>query len=252
MINEKLKKRFLAKIYTLIVLYKKCIKVNNKPLFFNISKLQREIKDKESIVVVCSGPSAAKLEANYRNFFLTTNESYRLVENFNFLYYVNDGFVFKKFLARAPFCRSHDKTIYFYRREDKLHEYGFKYFISNLRLLKNTNFLLSNFDCSIPFSNSNYTDFLSTLKKNDVPIKIQNSGIFLLLFGFYLAIKFDKKLEIYGLDLGVGGKKYFYKGGVIGKSVMRDKVKANTKRQLDIMYKIMDDKIKNYSYFNPN
>lgn len=58
-------------------------------------------------------------------------------------------------------------------------------------------------------------------------------------------------MEIYGLDLGEGGKRHYNNKGVVGKSVTDDRVKRNVKMYLNYMYK-ESLLVKNYSNFNPN
>ena len=63
-------------------------------------------------------------------------------------------------------------------------------------------------------------------------------------------MKYKKKLEIYGLDLGTGGNVHFDNAGHVGKSITNDRVKVNTKKQLDIIYSILNENVTNYSFFN--
>jgi hypothetical protein len=248
---EKLRKSFYSKWISSKIQIKNILKKRYTKSFYFCDKLEEDIINKHKIVVVCSGPSAKKLEPTSDAFYLTTNESYKLVKNYQFLYYVNDGYFFRRYLANSPLCSNHKSSLFFYRKEDPLHGRGFKYFKENLNLIKGSNYLISDFESEIAFSNLNYKDFISTLTKYKIPIKIQNSGIFLLLFGFYLSVKFDKELSIYGLDLGVGGNVHFEKGGHVGKSITSDRVKINTEKQLNTIYDLLKERIHNHSNFNP-
>ena len=58
-------------------------------------------------------------------------------------------------------------------------------------------------------------------------------------------------LEIYGLDLGIGGATHFDNKGIVGNSVLKDKVKENVEMYLSFMYKEKRS-ITNYSNFFPN
>lgn len=251
MIIEKTKKSIKSKIYFLKIKFKSFQKKNIKCEFLGLDSFEKNLKNKDNIVVVCSGPSAKKLVSNKKDFYIVTNDSYKIIKNNNFLYYVNDGYFFRRFLANAPFNKYHKHNIYFYRKEDNLHKISFLYFNTYIKLLNNKNFLISNFDNDIPYSQTNYKDFTDTLKKYNIPLKIQNSGIFILLFGFYLAVKYQKKLKIYGLDLGIGGNVHFEKGGIVGKSITNERVKINTNIQLDIIYKTLGTRVSNYSNFKP-
>jgi hypothetical protein len=86
-----------------------------------------------------------------------------------------------------------------------------------------------------PVSSNNWKEFQSFYKERNLPVKIQNSGVFLLLLGYYLAVTYQLPLEIYGLDLGVGGETHFDGKGVIGKSVTNERVKYNVRMYLESM-----------------
>lgn len=248
---EKLKKSLYSKWILSKIQMKHALGVNHNCNFLSIDTFEEQLKDKSKIVVVCSGPSAKKLTPNHDDFYLVTNDSFKLVKDHNFLYYVNDGYFFRRYLANSPLCSNHNSSLFFYRKEDPLHQKGFKYFKDNMSLIQGSNYLFSDFDNKIAYSDLNYEDFISTLNYYQIPIKIQNSGVFLLLFGFYLAVKFDKELYVFGLDLGVGGNVHFEKGGHVGKSITSDRVKVNTEIQLNKMYDILKGRIHNYSNFNP-
>lgn len=244
-------KKLNSKLFLLKIMLKNLFGQNNNAIFLNLDEIEKLLLKKKDVTVVCSGPSANKLTPNKDNLYLTTNDSYKLVENYDFLYYVNDGYFFRRFLANSPYCKNHINNIFYYNKEDDLHSYSFKHFERHIGLLKNNNFLITKFKTNIKHSNANHESFIELLESNKLPVKIQNSGIFLMLFGFYLSIKYGKNLNIYGLDLGVGGNVHFNNEGHVGKSIIRDSVKRNTKIQLDIIYNILSDKVKNYSYFNP-
>lgn len=72
--------------------------------------------------------------------------------------------------------------------------------------------------------------------------------MFLLLFGYYMATILQLPLEIYGLDLGVGGVIHHNSSFKVGKSVLRERVKENVKMYLNHMYQHYPD-LKNYSNF---
>lgn len=72
-----------------------------------------------------------------------------------------------------------------------------------------------------------------------------------MLFGYYLAEKLNVPLEIYGLDLGIGGATHFDNKGIVGNSVLKDGVKENVKMYLSYMYDEKRD-IRNYSNFFPS
>ena len=249
--KNRLEKKIKSKAFFIRILVKRLFKIKSSTKFLEIDQIQDLLKNKKNISVICSGPSANQIKPNDNDLYLVTNDSFKLVSNYDFLYYVNDGYFFKRFLALAPFNDNHINNIFFYRDEDHLHHRSFNYFMKHKDLLFGNNFLLSDIHEDGMFNN-NYYQFIKNLKKFEIPIKFQNSGIFLLLFGFYLAEKYNKVLKIYGLDLGVGGNRHFEKGGHVGKSITNDRVKINTKKQLDIIYRHLGENVKNYSYFNSN
>lgn len=249
---QTIKKSINVRWYLIKILIKSFLKLKEDNSFNNLDNFKSISSESNAIVVLCSGPSANKLEPKKKEYYIVTNDSYKIVKNLSFLYYVNDGYFFRRFLANSPLCKNHIKTLYFFRNEDKLHKKAFEYFKANLELLKNENYLISDFNTTINSANSNYFKLIDFLKSYKIPLKIQNSGIFMLLFGFYLAQNYNKELHIYGLDLGIGGNIHFEKGGHVGKSITSDRVKVNTKIQLDMIYKIMGSRVKNYSYFNSN
>ena len=249
-----LKKRTESKIYALKIFFKKLfVKTETDNSFFELKNLEKDLVDKDEICVLASGPSSNKLNPSKNAFYLVTNDSYRLVMNYDFLYYVNDGFFYRRFIANIPLCKKHQKSLFMYRKEDSLHQSSFQFFKETIGLVKeHDKLLLTNFKNDFNSSNENFKIVFDFLRQNSCPIKIQNSGVFLLLFGFYLAETYKLKLSIYGLDLGVGGKIHFERGGHVGKSITNDRVKANTLKQLELMYDKMGERIKNYSNFNSN
>ena len=242
----------MVRWYWLKIQYKKLMESNQEINFRRLEDLKPAIVGKKNIVVMCSGPTANRMQPSQDDFYLVTNDSYKLVQNQDFLYYVHDGFFIRRFFANQPLCDNHDKSIFLYRSLNKPHLGNFKHFLKRKRHLSNQNFVISDFEDNVAHANDNYDDFHNFFEKHQIHTKIQNSGIFLLLLGFYIAYHNDLNLKIYGLDLGLGGKVHFEKGGFIGVSITHDRVKVNTKLQLDRMYQILGNRIKNHSNFNSN
>lgn len=247
---NRFKKSIKSRVFKVRILIRKIFKSSNNAHFHSLERLKELLADKENITVVCSGPSAKKITPSNKDLYLVTNDSFKLVQDQRFLYYVNDGYFFRRFIAIAPFNKHHQNNIFFYKQEDKLHSRSMNYFLKHVHLLFGDNYLLSNFDEDDKKSLYNYHQFIDYLKEYNIPVKFQNSGIFLLLFGFYLSHSQNKNLIIYGLDLGFGGNVHFNKGGHVGKSITNDRVRVNTKRQLDIIYSTMKGRVKNFSNFH--
>lgn len=243
-----LKKRFLVKVYSLIIYIKKIKKSNSMQSVFLIDDVLLDYKEKKKIVVLCNGPSANKVEVCANNLYLVTNSGYSMVNKAEFLYYVNDGYFIKKLFAVHSFFLKKNQKIIFYYEETEGHNKGFQFLSKCKKLLNNKKiFFLTKLDAT-ETSLANFNGFHDFYKKRGLPVKIQNSGMFLLLFGYMLSVKMNLPLEIYGLDLGIGGEVHFDKKGVVGKSVISKRVKENIEMYLNYMYSEKDD-IFNYSYF---
>jgi hypothetical protein len=249
---ELLKKRVLAKVYSIIISVKKnFFKANLIESLCLVDDIVSDYKKKKRIIILCSGPSANKAKITDKDLCLVTNSGYSMVNKFDFLYYVNDGYFIKKVLAMHPFFFKKNQKILFYYQETNEHKKGFCFLSKYSGLLKGKKlFFLTELDAT-ETSSLNFKDFYDFYKERDLAVKVQNSGMFLLLFGYMLSVKMNLPLEIYGLDLGIGGEFHFDKKGVVGKSVIDNRVKKNTEVYLNYMYSEKSD-IFNYSYFKSN
>ncbi|WP_310992272.1 hypothetical protein [Aequorivita marina] len=247
-----LQKRIYSKIYYITILFKKAFTFkDNEFSTGSIDYLIKKYSAKEKIIIVCNGPSVLTLkEKSNKNLYLVTNKGKELVEHQDFLYYVNDGFFIRKILSRSKFLKFNQEVLFYYNNSEP-HKRGFEYLMKNICLLKNKNKVFISRELNDANSISNFDTFEKFYFDRNLPIKIQNSGVFILLFGYFLATRMNLPIEIYGLDLGEGGKRHYDNKGVVGKSVIEDRVKRNVKMYLDYMYK-ESLSIKNYSNFNPN
>lgn len=246
-----LKKRISSKILSINIFIKSFLNKNKGFEDFPINDLIENFLKKDKIIVVCNGPSASKVKISNENLYLVTNNGKDLMQvETDYLYYVNDGFYIKKILSKNSFLKN-GQNILFYYNNSIPHKNGLAYLLKNIHLLENKKKYFISSEIDNLHSIKNYNDFYKFYEKRNLPVKIQNSGVFILLFGYYLAYKMNLPIEIYGLDLGVGGNIHFNNKGVVGKSVIHDRVKKNTKMYLNFMYKEYPS-IKNYSNFNPN
>lgn len=246
------RKRILSKIYSLNIFVKNFFWTKRKKevSVFPINDLIEKYSNYKKIVVLCNGPSANNVEIHLDHLYLITNNGIDLMDKGDFLYYVNDGFYIRKILSQNKFTRKEQKLLFYYDNS-LLHKEGLKYLMSQVYLLREKKLFFISSELNNPNSKSNFIDFTKFYSDRNLPVKIQNSGIFLLLLGYYLAVKTNLPLEIYGLDLGVGGNLHFNGKGIVGKSVTDDRVKKNVQIYLDFMYKEYNF-IKNYSNFWPN
>lgn len=244
---ELIKKRILVKLYHFKIHFKSIFTTDKKSLeSLNIEVLIEKYADKDKIVVVCSGPSTKQISTSSSNLYLTTNSAYSLVKNEDCLYYVNDGFYIKKILAEKAFLKDNQEILFFYY-EGAANLKDQDFLLQKINLLRNK----VKYFISKEVNQINYNTFINFYKEKGLPIKIQNSGVFLLLFGYYLAEKLNVPLEIYGLNLGIGGATHFDNKGIVGNSVLKDGVKENVKMYLSYMYDEKKD-IRNYSNFFPS
>lgn len=241
---ELIKKRILAKFYFFKIQCTSLLR-SKKSDFDNLmlQTILNKYSRKEKIIVVCSDPSASKLEVSDKNLYLASNSAYSLVKDQDCLYYVNDGFSIRKILSQSRFLKVNQEVVFFYY-ENAVNLTDQEYLLKNISLLENTD----KYFISQQANSSNYDSFINFYKDKGLPIKIQNSGVFLLLFGYYLAAKMNFPIEIYGLDLGIGGTTHFNNKGIVGNSVLKDRVKDNVKMYLNYMYKVKQN-VKNYSNF---
>jgi len=249
----KIKKRISAKIHSLKVLLKlRFFKNNEIYMDHSLIELLNEYKEKKKIVVFCSGPSGKKVTIENDYLYLVTNDGYKRMvnENVEYLLYLNDQYCVRRILANNSVYKNNQKIIFYYS-DSTLHQQGWKYLEDKVHILDKLSlfFLLNNTE--YPVAQENFIKLESFYKLKNLEIKIQNSGMFLLLLGYYFAETLKLPLEIYGLDLGVGGNVYFNSNASPGKSVTRDRVKVNVKMYLDYIYRNHFD-VKNFSNFYGN
>jgi hypothetical protein len=247
---ELLFKRLLSKWYHLVILLKGAFvfRKERSIVFHSIKDLQTKSLNFTKIVSVAGGPSTSSLQLNSSSLYITTNDAYQLFKGIPFLFYVNDGFYIKKLLASHSSMLNPGQDLLFWFESTDLHKPIFKFLESNLYLLKSYKiYLISNL-CDDITSQENFSDFYGFFEDKKLEVKIQNSGVFLLLFGYYLAEKSKMPFEVYGLDLGIGGTVHFNNKGVVGKSVINDRVKKNVSTYLHSINS-SDLEFKNQSYF---
>lgn len=248
---ELLKKRIEAKIYTFKI-FVKAFFYRKRPSVIEgnqISDIFDKYKHKKKIVVLASGPSANTMSLNRDYLYLITNTGNRIVEGYDFLYYLNDNFYIKRALANS-FLKPKQEVLFFYAHTE-LHKIGLDYLLKYIKLLGTMELYFITKRLKDANATDNFIDFEQFYSERNLPLIVQNSGVFLLLFGFYLAHKMSLPIDVYGIDLGIGGTVHFDRKAVVGNSVTKDNVKENVKKYLEYMYKDHID-IKNYSNFYGN
>lgn len=244
-------KRIKSKLLLVIIKLKKVFFKNNSIDKNNlVEQIINEYSNKKKIVVLCSGPSTRKVKLSQDCLYLVTNSGYPLVANYDSLYYVNDGYYIKKILALSDNFLNKNQKIVFYYQNSEQHKNGFNFLYHHINLLyKKKLYFITKLINEKRFI-TNFEQFQTFYENRNLPIKIQNSGIFLLLFGYMLSVKMSLPIELYGLDLGFGGNNHFDNKGLVGKSVTSKQVKRNVSIYLNYFYKEKKD-FTNFSYFKP-
>lgn len=251
--GSKIRKRISAMVFPLIVFYKNLffkksiVKMDN-----SLSELLEEYRDKKKIVVFCSGPSANKVEINSEYLYLVTNDGYKrmLNEDLEYLLFLNDPFCVNRILADNTPYKKDQKILFHYTNSD-LHVKAWNYLKDKLFLLDQRPLYFFLNDPKYQNAYNNFKELDSFYKDRKLEVRIQNSGMFLLLFGFYMAHHLKLPLEIYGLDLGEGGNIHFDSSLSPGESVTKDRVKGNVTWYLNFIYSNHFD-VKNFSNFYGN
>jgi hypothetical protein len=114
---------------------------------------------------------------------------------------------------------------------------------------KKPEFLLTDYDFGVN-SNRNFEQVDSFFKERfGLDFPSLNSGVAILYLGYYIAYKNGCKLDVYGLDMGEGGKVYFDGTTNMNHCVYRDTVKEHVKKVLDTFYASDLVEILNHSNF---
>lgn len=223
-----------------------------KPASF--SNLLDSIGNPNKIIIVASGPSANKLIPRSDNLYIATNASYKLIGNHPMIYAISDNVFVTKYIATGIPGKGVKGVIFRFNKSDNGHMKIFKKVEKYFRISRSKvpELALTNFQSPI----SNTIDFEVIEKWTqthlNMAFKQQNSGMFILLLGYFIANQLRKDIQIYGLDAGVGGIKHFDNKGLIGQSVYEDKVKKNLEHYLKTMYSQKTIKVENFSFFHPN
>ncbi|MFD2939599.1 hypothetical protein [Flavobacterium notoginsengisoli] len=203
------------------------------------------------IVVVASGPSAANILLEDDALYLCCNDSINIVKSKPHVYVVHDPFYLTKYLKSFKQTDKWFGTLFWiYNNNSKINYQSFdltQSYITN-RSRKKKEFLITNFDYCDSSKKLN-SELIETLKDDfDFSYQSINSGFNTLLIASVLAFKNNKELKIYGLDMGVGGDKYYNKKAFIGKSIKDDVNRNIVSDFLSKLYK-KNMKITNESNF---
>ncbi len=208
-----------------------------------------DVEKYEKIVVVASGPSAQKLVPDKSCLYFCCNDAIKLVNETDFIYMLQDPFYLMRYLKTFKGKQNWKGTVFwfFYSGSSKnMYDSIVDYLMRKSR--KRREFLITN-NGNKPSAKQIYEEINSVLK--DV-FKYEhygvNSGFNTLVFAAVIAYIAGKPLEIFGLDAGVGGEKYFNKNSSLGLNIKKDQTKLKIGEFLQAIQR-SDLIFYNYSYF---
>lgn len=211
-----------------------------------------EIEKYNKIVVVASGPSASKIKKEQGNIYFSCNDSLRLVQNLNHVYMLYDMFYLTRYLKTFQGGSGWKGSIFWYNfnnpHSHKIYKITRKYLKQYSRSKRE--FLVTN--KSEEDLQPLYFEVEALLQEVfDYRHYRVNSGFNTLVFAALLAYLVDKPLEVFGLDMGIGGDAYFNKNSPLGRSVKSEK---NRELVAVFLNKLYNSKVqtKNFSNFKGN
>ncbi len=255
-ISSLLKKRNYEYLYNIIKPYPKGV-TNTPKDYSQFSKLSEiisylEVESYNKIVVVASGPSSKELTLENNALYFTTNKAITLVKDYNHAYIVNDSYYMSTYLKRYKPSTKWKGTFFWYTtspavRENSTIKMLYKYLENKSRTRRE--FLITNVDDGQALHTIH--EELITFVKDKLGISYfgVNSGFVTLVLAYIIAHYSNKKLEIYGLDMGENGEGYFDKKVAVGKSIKGENTKQIVGEFLDKIYEQKGEEIINNSYF---
>ncbi|WP_152287195.1 hypothetical protein [Flavicella marina] len=240
--------------------YNKSFRKKDKTDFENLSL--KEIvskmipKNSKNLVLIASGPSSKNVVLSETDLYFCTNNSVNLVNEYSFIYYIQDYFFSLRYLKmffdtdkwKGTFCVVNDNG---YRSNEKVffavHKYLSKYKRSQ------GEYLLSDiFDKSSSY-NALFLEFNQFLKSEfDIEFRSLNSGYSLLMLIAYFSKISGLPIKIYGLDLGLGKSEYFDGSRIDNHCAFSDINKESVNNLLSKIYQNSNFQVKNYSHFASN
>lgn len=236
------------------VLYRKKGGITNQLGF--IEHLNKKIKDKRSITIVLSGPSSKDIKPNQNTFFISVNNSYRLVPKYeSMLYLLYDPFFVNRYLKANNFIVNQSVVILFpVTRFEKIRLWNEKLFQRIKNIFESTHNLNTEHLLYEQYENTlNDLQELESFFYNvlDWDGEVYNSGVLAVMLGSYFCVQNGIALDIYGLDMGIGGRTHID----TSKSVMHPKFLSErnisgVSQLLKAIYNLPIE-VNNHSYFQP-
>lgn len=233
--------------------HRKCLNLDENESLTNT--IAKQLLNKDEIDIVLSGPSALNLKYNSDNYYFTTNNSINIIKKYSndsSLYFLYDPFFTYRYIHFNRIVEN-SHVVFFYPRTR---------FPSILKWNKSISNDIRN--CLVTseseFGNKEYLLFgedSELLKIEDFFYnklnwdgEFYNSGIVLVMLAAYFSFHFDKKINVYGLDMGIGGKIHIdSKNSMSHPSFYSDNNLIGISRILQNVKNLLGDKFTNSSYF---
>ncbi len=208
-----------------------------------------EIEQFDKIVAVASGPSSNHIDWNENTLYFCCNNALKLVEKSQckFVYTVNDDFYLYKYLKTFEASENWLTTLfYFYVNDHTRYKRNLIWDYLNTYKREKIEFLITN-DSNNINSKSLNDSLIDVFSKWGYEHFGVNSGFNNLVLAAVAANYSNLPLASYGLDMGIGGEKYFDVSTTLGKSIKSDFSKTKVLEFLNIIQENL--KFSNYSYF---
>lgn len=225
--KEKVSLKVLKKIFYFLP------KIETKPYWRNFET--KFAHGTARIVVIGSGKTSEtyKSEILKDDFILCTNNSGIILKdcNLNGIHCLNDeNNIWRDTFSLLNYPKSCKKLFWFFELRQNDHS-------NRNSLIKRWVFLRREYFYAMTDNPRTYPDelfikFAGFLDKLRIPFVIQNSGVFCLLFGAFLATENSLELVVYGLDLEPGRKT----DGKITSNDARCVIQDSTKRRVAFIY----------------
>lgn len=174
--------------------------------------ITKDIQNAHTIAVVLSGPSAKNIEfnSNEKHLVICTNNSYRTARKYPFpmIYFLFDHYYSLRYLKIHQFVKNSKVIMY---QKEAPEDPGWSRY--NKRVESICNKLFHKYEIS------NEEILISSFVNSELHIKLEqywkaqfgwrgfrdNSGILMIMLGAYFAETYNKKLYVFGFDMGFGG-----------------------------------------------
>ncbi len=207
----------------------------------------------EKVVTIAGGPSAVNVKRSSRYLHVATNASFELVDGFPYVYFLSDGFYVYRYLKKGLPENNWLGTIV--REEVCSGSEAVKQVTRDIMAYKKRfkrtqpEMLATDFQDKGAFRD-NYEELENFIREHlGMKFKQFNSGFGLVQIAYYLAVKRQVPLEIYGLDAGLGGLVHFDGTEIKSKAVSGDRVRNKLAILLQSLNEQKSVEVINHSYF---